>query len=237
MEPAVRRDQIPDPVMEIVRTLRAAGHRAWVVGGCLRDLLMGRPISDWDVATSALPGEVSRVFKKVIPTGIEHGTVTVLLRGVPYELTTLRGEGAYSDGRRPDEVFFVKDIDEDLARRDFTVNAIAYDPIDDRTIDPFGGLRDMEARVLRAVGDPKERFDEDGLRVLRGARFVATLEFELHEETEKAITASLRTYAKVSKERVRDEWLKTMRAKRSSRAFDVMRRTGILALTCPDLMD
>jgi len=237
MTESVRRDQIPEPVMEIVRRLHAAGHRAWVVGGCLRDLLMERPISDWDVATSALPGEVTKVFKKVIPTGIAHGTVTVLWDGVPYELTTLRGEGAYTDGRRPDEVFFVKDIDEDLARRDFTVNAIAYDPVEDRLIDPFGGLADMKARVVRAVGDAKERFAEDGLRVLRGARFVATLDFALDPATEAAITTSLGTYQKVSKERVRDEWLKTMKAARPSRAFEVMRRTGILALTCPDLMD
>jgi tRNA nucleotidyltransferase (CCA-adding enzyme) len=237
MTESVRRDQIPEQVVEIVRRLHAAGHRAWVVGGCLRDLLMERPISDWDVATSALPGEVTKIFKKVIPTGVAHGTVTVLWDGVPYELTTLRGEGAYTDGRRPDEVFFVKDIDEDLARRDFTVNAIAYDPIDDRLIDPFGGLADMKARVVRAVGDAKERFAEDGLRVLRGARFVATLGFTLEPLTEAAITTSLGTYQKVSKERVRDEWLKTMKAERPSRAFEVMRRTGILALTCPDLMD
>ncbi len=163
--------------------------------------------------------------------------MTVLWKGGTYELTTLRGEGAYSDGRRPDEVYFVRDIEEDLARRDFTVNAIAFDPVSGRTVDPFDGVADMEAGILRAVGDPLERFGEDGLRVLRGARFVATLELELEEATERAITEKLDTFSKVSKERVRDEWIKTMKARRPSRAFEVMRRTGILGITYPELLE
>ncbi len=228
---------IPEPVLGIVTALRERGHRAWVVGGCLRDLLMGREMSDWDVATTAVPGEVTRTFRRVIPTGIEHGTVSVMMHGVPYEVTTLRGEGAYSDGRRPDEVFFVEDIEEDLARRDFTINALAYDPVDDRIVDPFGGIDDMERGVIRAVGDPVERFTEDGLRVLRGARFVATLEFELDPSTKEAIPKALSTYEKVSHERVRDEWMKTMKARRPSRAFEVMRDTGILGVTLPELLD
>ncbi len=228
---------IPEPVVEICRRLRDQGHRAWVVGGCLRDLLMDKPVSDWDVATSALPGEVQRSFPKVIPTGLRHGTVTVLHRGGQYEVTTLRGEEAYSDGRRPDRVFFVRDIDQDLARRDFTVNAVAYDPLDDRMTDPFDGLGDMERGLLRAVGEPHERFNEDGLRVLRAARFVATLEFALDEATERAIPDSLDTFRKVSRERVRDEWIKTMKAAEPSRAFEVMRATGILGVTLPELLE
>jgi len=235
--PRVPAGAVPGPVVDICKRLRAEGHRAWIVGGCLRDVLLGRSPADWDVATSALPAEVQKAFRRVIPTGIEHGTVTVIERGVHYEVTTLRGEGAYTDGRRPDEVFFVKEIDDDLARRDFTVNAVAYDPLDERLIDPFGGLADMDARVLRAVGDARERFGEDGLRVLRAARFVATLEFDLDPETERAIPGALATYRKVSQERVRDEWMKSMKARRPSRAFDVMRRTGILGVTCPDLME
>src|SRR5690606_41041217 len=132
---------------------------------------MGKPVSDWDLATTALPGEVQAVFKRTIPTGIQHGTVTVLHRGRHYEVTTLRGEGAYTDGRRPDTVEFVREIDEDLARRDFTVNAIAYDPLRRELVDPWGGLEDIDRKVIRAVGDPRERFGEDGLRVLRAARF------------------------------------------------------------------
>ena len=228
---------IPAPVVEICQTLRDQGHRAWVVGGCLRDLLMGRPVSDWDVATSALPGDVQRAFRRVIPTGIQHGTVTVLWRGVPYEVTTLRGDGGYSDGRRPDSVYFVKTIDEDLSRRDFTVNAIAYDPLEDELTDPHQGVGDLARRTIRAVGNPVARFVEDGLRVLRAARFVATLEFDLDGATEAAIPEALATYERVSKERVHDEWRKTMRAARPSRAFEVMRRTGILGLTCPILLD
>ena len=122
-----------------------------MVGGCIRDLLMGRAVNDWDLATSALPGEVQRTFSRTIPTGIEHGTVTVLWKGEAYEVTTLRGEGEYTDGRRPDSVEFVHRIEDDLERRDFTVNAIAYDPLTDELVDPWGGLPDLEAKVIRAV--------------------------------------------------------------------------------------
>lgn len=193
--------------------------------------------NDWDIATDARPEEVMRLFSRVIPTGIQHGTVTVLLEGEGYEVTTLRGETTYSDGRRPDSVHFVDDIVADLARRDFTINAIAFDPDEDRLIDPFGGLADLGNRRLRAVGDPAERFAEDGLRVLRAARFVATLEVDLDPETERAIMPSLASYRKVSAERIRDEWLKTMKAERPSRAFEVMKDHGLLAVTAPELLE
>ena len=182
------RRAVPAEVLGLCRRLEEAGHRGWVVGGCVRDVLLGelRDLqstdairNDWDIATDARPEEVMKLFRRVVPTGIKHGTVTVLLDDDGYEVTTLRGETSYSDGRRPDSVYFVDDIKDDLARRDFTINAIAYDPLADRLIDPFGGLRDLEAGVLRAVGDAGERFAEDGLRVLRAARFVATLEVEL----------------------------------------------------------
>ena len=235
MSNRIRSEDIPVPVIELCRTLARHGHRGWVVGGCLRDLLRGEQPADWDLATSARPNEVQGIFPRVLPTGIQHGTVTVRHRGVGYELTTLRGEGAYSDGRRPDSVHFVTDIHEDLARRDFTINAIAYDPVADRLEDPFAGLVDLDARILRAVGDPARRFGEDGLRVLRAARFAATLEFALEPATEAAIEPSLDTFRRVSAERVRDEWMKALRARAPSRALDVMRRTGILAVTSPGL--
>lgn len=228
-------DAIPAPVRELCRVLEGKGHRAWVVGGCVRDLLMGREVNDWDLATSALPNEVKRAFRRTIPTGIAHGTMTVLYEGEAYEVTTLRGEGAYSDGRRPDSVEFVREIEEDLARRDFTVNAIAFDPLTDEIVDPWGGLKDLEAGVIRAVRDPVERFGEDGLRVLRAARFSATLGFELEAATEAAIPGSLETFRKVSPERVHEEWKKTLSTGRPSPAFEVMRRTGILAITAPPL--
>ncbi|MGD8318385.1 MAG: HD domain-containing protein [Myxococcales bacterium] len=233
----ILRQQIARPVLEICKELRNAGQRAWVVGGCVRDTLRGERVNDWDVATTARPDEVQRIFRRVIPTGIDHGTVTVLWKGNAYEVTTLRGEGAYSDGRRPDHVVFVEDIESDLARRDFTVNAIAYDPVEGQVVDPFGGIEDMRKGLLRAVGDPRERFQEDGLRILRGARFVATLEFNLEETTEAAFRGTLDTFRKVSPERVREEWLKAMKARAPSRAFEVMRQTGILEVTYPELLE
>jgi tRNA nucleotidyltransferase (CCA-adding enzyme) len=214
------------------------------VGGCVRDELLraasgaeAAARGDWDIATSALPEQVQKLFRRVIPTGIQHGTVTVLLKQGQYEVTTLRGETTYSDGRRPDGVYFVDDIKDDLARRDFTLNAIAYDVLEDRLIDPFDGARDLAQRLLRAVGKPSERFGEDGLRVLRAARFVATLEVELEAETARAIEPSLDSYRKVSAERIRDEWLKTMKAARPSRAFEVMKDHGLLAITAPEMLE
>ena len=239
---------IPAPVLHLCKVLHEAGFRSWLVGGCIRDELLALSVehssnqvlgtrNDWDLATDAKPEQLQRLFPRVIPTGIQHGTVTVLIGKTGYELTTLRGEAGYTDGRRPDSVFYVKEITEDLARRDFTVNAMAYDPLDDRLHDPFGGIKDLQAKCLRAVGDPRERFAEDGLRLLRAARFVATLELDLEENTEAAMASALDTYRKVSPERVRDEWLKTMKARQPSRAFEVMRQHGLLAITAPELLE
>jgi tRNA nucleotidyltransferase (CCA-adding enzyme) len=235
--PRVPSDVIPRQVVELCAKLRDAGFRAWLVGGSLRDILMKRAPSDWDLATSATPQQVIGVFKRVIPTGIDHGTVTVLWQGGSYELTTLRGEAGYSDSRRPDKVFFIEDIERDLERRDFTVNALAYDPLTDALVDPFGGIGDMQAKLLRTVGRAETRFGEDGLRVLRAARFVATLEFEIEEETRAGITASLDAFRRVSPERVRDEWLRTLGATAPSRGFELMRQTGILDVTYPELSE
>ena len=228
---------VPRDVLDLCDRLRSRGKRSWIVGGCVRDLLLGRPVNDWDVASDARPNELLSIFPRAIPTGIEHGTVTIVGGHRHYEVTTLRGEGTYSDGRRPDWVEFVDDIAADLARRDFTVNAVAVDPLDGKVIDPFDGRGDLARRVLRAVGDPRERFAEDGLRVLRAARFVATLELSLDPATEAAIAPTLDTYRKVAHERVRDEWIKTMKARVPSVAFEVMRRTGILEVTCPELLE
>lgn len=246
MSDTVRLNQtIPSEVRELCTRLREAGFRSWIVGGCVRDQLLceleNKPAADirgdWDIATSARPEQVQKLFRRVIPTGIQHGTVTVLMNKSGYEVTTLRGETSYTDGRRPDAVYFVDDIKDDLARRDFTINAIAYDPLEDVLIDPFDGIRDLRARVLRAVGDAAVRFAEDGLRVLRAARFVATLNVELDPDTERAIVPSLDSYRKVSAERIRDEWLKTTKAKKPSRAFEVMKNHGLLAISAPELME
>lgn len=228
---------VPQDVFTIVNKLRAAGRYAWIVGGCVRDSLLGKPVADWDIATEARPNELMKIFPRAIPTGLQHGTVTLVMGGHHYEVTTLRGETTYSDGRRPDAVHFVEEIASDLARRDFTINAIAVDPQNGELVDPFGGRKDIDAKIIRAVGKPVERFSEDGLRVLRAARFCATLEFDLAPETMAAIAPTLDTFRKVSAERVRDEWVKTMKARKPSRAFDVMRQSGILAVSCPELLE
>jgi len=235
---------VPTEVRELAQRLKEAGHRSWVVGGCVRDELLREGSDahdvvrgDWDIATSARPEQVTKLFRRVIPTGIQHGTVTVLMREGQYEVTTLRGETSYTDGRRPDAVYFVDDINDDLARRDFTINAIAYDVLEDRLIDPFGGAADLARRTLRAVGVASERFAEDGLRVLRGARFAASLELEIEAETARAIEPSLASYRKVSAERIRDEWLKTMKARRPSRAFEIMKDHGILRISAPEMLE
>lgn len=237
------RRAVPAPVLEICEQLHRHGHAAWVVGGCVRDQLLDtlypaderRIPGDWDIATSALPRAVQKLFPKVIPTGLEHGTVTVVLDKVPYEVTTFRAEAGYVDGRRPGQVRFLDDIAADLGRRDFTVNAIAYDPLSDTLADPYDGIGDLRLRVIRAVGNPAERFAEDGLRVLRAARFVSTLEFALDESTAGAIRPSLDSYRRVSAERIRDEWWKAFKTRCPSLAFAVMAQHGLLEVTVPEL--
>ena len=234
---------VPDDVVALCRKLRDAGYEAWLVGGAVRDLLRGQAAKDYDVATSAEPADVTRVFwrKRTIPTGEKHGTVTVLTdrdgARQHVEVTTYRGEGAYSDGRRPDQVVFVRTLDEDLKRRDFTMNAIAYDAIDDQLRDPYGGQRDLGARCIRAVGEPLERFREDGLRAMRAVRFAAQLEFAIDPPTEAAIARALDVFAKVSAERVRDELVKILAARRPSVGLELMRTTGLLGATIPELLE
>lgn len=229
--------KVPRHVFRIHEVLARAQKRAWIVGGCVRDLLLEKTPSDWDVCTDAKPDELMKLFPRAIPTGLQHGTVTVVIDRQHYEVTTLRGEGAYTDGRRPDAVHFVSDIEQDLARRDFTVNAIALAAENGALVDPFGGQRDLADKIIRAVGKAEERFSEDGLRVLRAARFCATLGFALDPATKAAIEPTLGTYKKVSQERVRDEWMKAMKAKKPSVAFDVMLETGILGVSCPELVE
>ncbi len=233
---------VPEAVRGIARALSIAGFRCWLVGGSVRDVVLatyhGATVhagGDWDLASDARPEQVKPLFKKVLPTGIEHGTVTIVLGGQHYELTTLRGERGFSDGRRPDEVFFVDDIVADLARRDFTVNAIAFDLSTARFVDPFDGVGDLERNSLRAVGEPVDRFEEDGLRVLRAARFCATLAMDLEDATRRAIRPSLGSFRKVSLERVRDEWWKALKSARPSACFRVQRDEGLLEITAPEL--
>lgn len=234
---ALLRARFARSVLEVLRALDAAGYRSWLVGGTVRDVLLrrGRAGTDLDVATPARPQEVLRLFPKVIPTGIEHGTVTVLAHGRPVEVTTFRGEGAYEDGRRPSSVTFLDDVDEDLARRDFTVNALAWDPIGKEFRDPFGGRADLRARLLRAVGDPAARFAEDGLRPVRAARFAAQLGFRVEPATAAAIPGALATTARVSVERTTEELSRLVVASHARRGLDLLDGTGLLGVLLPDL--
>jgi tRNA nucleotidyltransferase (CCA-adding enzyme) len=228
--------RVPAAVVEVCLRLHGAGEAAFLVGGGVRDLLLSRPHPpDWDVATSARPERVQALFPKAVPTGLQHGTVTVLLGGLSVEVTTFRVEGAYSDGRRPDSVQFVAELEDDLARRDFTVNALALDVRDGSVRDPFGGRADLEARCIRAVGDPRARFGEDGLRILRAVRFAATLEFAIEPGTLAAIPAAIPTFRKVAPERVRAELEKLLEAPRPSAALDPMLSTGLAAELFPGL--
>lgn len=194
---------------EILRKLRGAGYEAWYVGGCVRDTLLGRPVHDWDVTTSALPEEIMACFSHCVPTGIRHGTVTVLEDGAQAEVTTYRADGAYLDNRHPEQVTFVRSLTEDLARRDFTVNAMAMDE-DGTIIDPYDGQEDLKLRVLRCVGQPEQRFREDALRMLRAIRFSAQLGFTIENETAAAMKRLGHLCAGLSAERIRDELEKTL---------------------------
>ncbi|MBI3073882.1 MAG: [cytidine(C)-cytidine(C)-adenosine (A)]-adding enzyme [Deltaproteobacteria bacterium] len=230
------RFDVPAWVLEIVRALKAAGGKAFVVGGPVRDLLLGRVVSDWDIATDLVPDCVVALFPKVVPTGLKHGTVTIVGDAGKAEVTTFRREGPYADGRHPDAVEFVRDIEIDLARRDFTVNAIAYDPESDELRDPYDGQSDITARLIRAVGAARDRFREDGLRPMRAVRFAATLGFEIEAATLAAIPEAIETTRKVAVERIRDELLKMLGASRMARWIEVMRKSGLLAVALPELL-
>lgn len=235
---ALLRATFPEPVLEVLRRLGAAGHRSWLVGGAVRDLLLHRqrPATDFDVATPATPREVMALFRRVVPTGIDHGTVTVLVDGdEKVEVTTFRGEGAYVDGRRPESVTFHTDLDEDLARRDFTMNAMAYDPLARDFRDPFDGRADMRARRIRAVGDPAERFGEDGLRPVRAVRFAAQLGYDLEPRTRVAVPAALEVVGRVSVERVAEELSRLVVAPQAPAGLLLLRRTGLLPVVLPEL--
>lgn len=194
---------IPPQVNRVIEILHSRGYDAYVVGGACRDMLMGKPADDWDVATSALPQETEEAFAsfRVIETGIAHGTVTVIIEGMTVEITTFRIESGYSDNRHPDRVDFTSKIEEDLSRRDFTVNAVAYSPLSG-FVDPYKGKEDIQKKIIRCVGEPDKRFGEDALRILRALRFSSVLGFEIDEETAEAIHKNKHLLANVSAERI-----------------------------------
>lgn len=226
--------KIPQEALVIINTLEEAGYEAYVVGGCVRDLLMNRKPNDWDITTSAKPEQVKEVFERTYDTGIEHGTVTVILDIEHYEVTTYRIEGQYKDFRRPDQVSFVEDITLDLSRRDFTMNAIAYHP-DRGFVDPYNGMKHIEECRIKSVRDAKERFEEDALRILRAIRFSAQLGFQIEDNTIQGIKECKQLLEYISKERVRDEFLKICLSDRPAH-INKLYELGLLEYIIPEFI-
>lgn len=224
--------QIPEKVNTIICTLAAAGHEAWAVGGCVRDALLGREPADWDITTSASPMEVKALFKKTIDTGIQHGTVTVMLGHEGFEVTTYRVDGEYEDCRHPKEVQFTKSLLEDLKRRDFTINAMAYSEAEG-LVDAFDGVGDLEKGIIRCVGRAEERFTEDALRMMRAIRFSSQLGFTLEAQTRAAIEKLCGNLRKVSAERIQAELVKLLVSPHPEKIRDAW-ETGITRIVLPE---
>ncbi|HAT55388.1 MAG TPA: CCA tRNA nucleotidyltransferase [Lactobacillus sp.] len=218
----------------ILTTLEGAGYEAYFVGGSVRDTILGKPIHDVDIATSAYPEEVKALFKRTVDTGIEHGTVMILDHGTGYETTTFRTESGYQDYRRPDKVTFVRHLEDDLKRRDFTINALALRQ-DGEVIDLFDGLADLKAGVIRAVGDPEDRFGEDALRMMRAVRFASQLNFDIETKTLAAIKDHAHLLSQIAVERIHDEFVRMMLGTAAHRGLSLMIQTK-LADYCPGLV-
>jgi len=215
---------LPEDVKKIIDLLGSRGYAAYAVGGCIRDSLIGREPNDWDITTEALPEDVKKIFYRTVDTGIEHGTVTVMLHGHGYEVTTYRIDGDYADGRHPDSVTFTRKLSEDLQRRDFTINAMAFSDRDG-LVDLFGGQEDLKKGIIRAVGVPAERFTEDALRIMRCVRFAAQLGFTIDPETKAAAAELSGNLCRISRERVREELVKTLLSKHPD-FVDILREIG-----------
>lgn len=224
--------QLPNSVQLIIHTLEDAGFEAYAVGGCVRDSLLNRRPDDWDITTNALPQEVKALFHRTIDTGIQHGTVTVIIKGEGFEVTTYRIDGEYEDGRHPKEVSFTRNLEEDLKRRDFTINAMAYN---DRAgiVDIFHGVEDLQKGVIRAVGNPVERFTEDALRMMRAVRFSAQLGYEVDMETKRAIQKLASTISKISAERIQVELIKLVKSPHPDR-MRLLYETGLTSFILPE---
>lgn len=231
----------PENVIKIAKILSDNGHRAYAVGGCMRDLIMGRTPNDWDMTTDCSPDDMIKIFDsagvRTIPTGLKHGTVSILIDGEIYECTTFRIDGSYTDSRHPDAVTFTTDITEDLRRRDFTVNAMAGDPLSKsgETVDVFGGLEDIEKKIIRAVGDPEKRFTEDALRILRAIRFATVLDFEIEEETKQSAIRLGERLSSVSAERKSVELQKILLSPHADRGISLLLETDTAKYIHPNV--
>ena len=225
---------LPSPVKEVLSRLRRAGYECYLVGGCLRDILMGRQPHDWDITTAAHPLETKAAFPdaQIIETGLRHGSVTVCLHHLPMEITTYRIDGHYSDGRHPDCVAFTNDLTADLSRRDFTVNAVAYHPTEG-LIDPFGGRKDIENRIIRCVGSPVKRFSEDSLRILRALRFASVLGFTLENNTAAALHSQKNELQHIAAERILSELKKLLCGSQAGTVLTKFR--DVLTVPIPEL--
>jgi len=229
------RSKLPKGLWELASVFRKNGFECYLVGGAIRNLLLGRVLGDLDIATDARPDQVGKAFRRVVPTGIKHGTVTVFFRGRSYEVTTFRIDGVYSDARHPDAVTYSASILEDLERRDFTINGMAYDLLERRLLDPHGGREDLRVRTIRAVGDPAKRFREDALRTLRACRFAAQLGFRIEEQTFQAIRRERDRVKRVSAERIRDELLKIVQSDGPVLGFELLEGASLLSILLPEL--
>lgn len=230
-------DEVSPAILNIIQKCRDRGYECYLVGGSVRDLLLGLDVYDYDFATDAHPDAIMGIFRKSIPTGIKHGTVSIIIDQRQFEITTYRSDGTYNDGRHPDSVAFSNDLKTDIERRDFTINGLAYDPTTGEIIDHVNGIRDLNDRIIRTIGDPVMRFTEDGLRPIRACRFAAKLDFEIEEATLRAIPQTLEVVQKVSKERIRDELLKILEAETPSVGIEYLRKSGLLRVILPELAD
>ena len=224
--------QVPEKVNIIIETLLQHGYEAYAVGGCVRDSLLGREADDWDITTSASPYEVKALFRRTVDTGIQHGTVTVMLDKDGFEVTTYRIDGEYEDGRHPKEVLFTKNLEEDLKRRDFTINAMAYNE-QTGMVDIFGGVKDLEDKIIRCVGVAGDRFDEDALRIMRAFRFSAQLGFSIEENTRIAAMERAENLRKISAERIRVELTKLLLSAHPDRLL-WMQQNGVTKIVLPE---
>ncbi|GAB6168718.1 HD domain-containing protein [Clostridium carnis] len=225
---------IPKDVQFIIDTFYENGYKAYMVGGCVRDSILNTSPTDYDIATSALPEDTIKLLKKTVPTGLQHGTITVIINNVSYEVTTFRSDGDYKDNRRPDSVKFVSSIKDDLSRRDFTINALAYNNYDG-LIDYFDGIADISKKILTCVGNPNERFKEDALRMLRAIRFSCQLGFNISDDTYDAIKYNYSLVKNISSERIRDELCKILVSNEPTKGLQLLADTGILQIILPDI--
>jgi tRNA nucleotidyltransferase (CCA-adding enzyme) len=225
---------MPKEVKFIINTLYENNFEAYAVGGCVRDSILGRSANDWDITTNALPENIVTLFSHTIPTGIKHGTVTVMINNEAYEVTTYRIDGEYSDNRHPDEVIFTSSLEEDLARRDFTINAMAYNDIQS-IVDPFTGMADLDNKLIKCVGYAHNRFNEDALRMIRAIRFSCQLGFDIDEETFNAIKLNAKLIENVSIERIREEFSKILLCEKPSLGLLHLKDSGLLQYFLPEL--